>query len=73
MNRRFAPSFTCGLPALLLASAACSAPSEADSTALSADLSAPAPLVGAGSGLCLDVAHNSTAAGTPLQIYTCNS
>ena len=28
--------------------------------------------LGAASGLCLDVAHNSMAAGTPLQIYACN-
>jgi hypothetical protein len=57
--------------ALLLALSACSGSTE-NPGSLAADLSAAAPLIGAGSGLCLDVTHNSTAAGTPLQIYTCN-
>jgi Ricin-type beta-trefoil lectin domain len=72
MNERFAAWFAYGLAALPASLAACSSPSEADPTRLEADLTSPAPLTGAGSGLCLDVAHNSTAAGTPLQIYTCN-
>jgi ricin-type beta-trefoil lectin protein len=52
--------------------AACGATSERQGS-VSGELSAaPAPLIGIGSGLCLDVKHNSTASGTPLQIYTCN-
>lgn len=39
---------------------------------VTAALSSGQPLVGAGSGLCLDVKHNVTTSGTPLQIYPCN-
>jgi chitodextrinase len=46
---------------------------ESESTGASAEaLAAGTPLVGVESGRCLDVQHNSTTPGTPLQIYACN-
>jgi len=72
MNRRLVSSLAYAFIALGLTSVGCSAPSDSDTRAVSEALSAPAPLIGAASGLCLDVKHNVTTAGTPLQIYTCN-
>jgi hypothetical protein len=60
------------LAALLLGIAACSARPEPTSSQADPLTAAAAPLIGIQSGLCLDVKHNSTAPGTPLQIYTCN-
>jgi hypothetical protein len=72
MKRRLISSLGYALAALGLTSAGCSAPSDGDAQVVSEALSAPAPLISAASGLCLDVKHNVTTAGTPLQIYTCN-
>jgi len=61
-----------GLAPLLIFVTGCSAPSDPNSTQSEAPLAAPGSLVSAASGLCLDVKHNSSASGTPLQIYTCH-
>ncbi len=43
-----------------------------DAASSQAALTSGTPLVGVESGRCLDVAHNSTTPGTPLQIFQCN-
>jgi chitodextrinase len=55
--------------------AGCSAASDVEAENVGntqAALTSGTPLVGVQSGRCLDVAHNSTTSGTPLQIFACN-
>jgi Ricin-type beta-trefoil lectin domain len=56
----------------LVSLAACSAPSEHAGSSAEDLSTTAAPLIGVGSGLCMDVKHNVTTSGTPLQIYSCN-
>ncbi|WP_437836093.1 lectin [Sorangium sp. So ce1153] len=64
-----------GAAALALLPAACIGESGGDAEVIGADeapLLTSAPVKGVGSGKCLDVKGRSTAAGTALQIYSCN-